>query len=84
MPEMPRYRCHKVVRALRIDQSIKILPDGAAVLSIADGGFEPVRVDAKIMSRRWPMPGDYLVTYEDGYQSISPAKAFEAGYTRID
>jgi hypothetical protein len=30
-----------------------------------------------------PLPGDYLVIYEDGYRSISPAKAFEDGYTRI-
>jgi len=29
------------------------------------------------------MPGDYYVVYEDGYKSISPAKAFEEGYTLI-
>ena len=28
--------------------------------------------------------GGYLVVYDDGYVSWSPAKAFEEGYTRID
>jgi hypothetical protein len=28
-----------------------------------------------------PQAGMYMVVYEDGYISFSPAEAFEAGYT---
>ena len=35
------------------------------------------------VSRYMPKPGDYFVVYDDGYESYSPAKAFEEGYTRI-
>lgn len=40
------------------------------------------------MSREWmtkhnPVVGGYLVLYDDGYCSFSPAEAFESGYTRI-
>ena len=31
-----------------------------------------------------PHVGGYYVLYEDGYESFSPAKAFEEGYTRFD
>ena len=30
-----------------------------------------------------PDVGDYVVIYEDGYKSWSPAAAFEAGYSRL-
>jgi len=29
------------------------------------------------------VPGDYYVVYDDGYASISPREAFEAGYHRL-
>jgi hypothetical protein len=80
---MPKYRSHKEVWALKIGDQIGVNPDGSCYLSIADGGFAPVTVPKEVVARYLPMPGDYLVTYEDGYQSISPAKAFEEGYTRI-
>ena len=81
--EMPRYKCHKEVQALKIGEGLKIHPDGSATLPILDSGFEPVTVEKEVVSRYLPMPGDYLVIYEDGYRSISPAKAFEDGYTLI-
>jgi hypothetical protein len=37
-----------------------------------------------MLARSLPVPGDYLVTYDDGYQSISPGKAFEEGYSEIE
>ena len=81
---MPRYRCHKEVSALKIgDGPITLNRDGSAVLPIAEGGFAPVTVEAGVVTRYMPVAGDYLVVYEDGYRSISPAKAFEDGYTRI-
>lgn len=76
--EMPRYQSHKKVWALKI----------AAVegvrLSFVDKGYAAILVDAKLFARYRPVPGDYYVQYDDGYKSISPAKAFEEGYTRLD
>lgn len=82
--EMPRYRSHKEVHALKIgDDPIVVHGDGSVTLPIADDGYAPVTVDASVVSRYMPSAGDYLVVYDDGYRSISPAKAFEDGYTRI-
>jgi hypothetical protein len=81
-PGLPRYQCHKQVWALKISA---ILHDefGAAVIS-ADGGTGfSVRVDTAYVEKHKPAAGGYWVKYDDGYQSYSPAAAFEAGYTRI-
>ncbi len=79
----PRYRCHKIVQALKIAQVIVVNPDASGTLAIDDDGFDTVEVSQGVLSRYVPLPGDYLVIYEDGYHSISPAKAFEEGYTRL-
>lgn len=76
--EMPRYKCHKEVHALRI-RSIR-----GNVLSFWEDWFAPLDVDPAMFARYVPVPGDYYVVYEDGYRSISPRKAFEDGYARID
>jgi hypothetical protein len=81
--EMPRYKCHKIVHALKIADKIDVLPDGDVRLHVADGGFAPVTVPKAVVSRYFPQPGDYYVVYDDGYKSISPQKAFEEGYTRL-
>jgi hypothetical protein len=81
--EMPRYRSHKTVWALKIAGTSEQDKHGTLYLEIADPGYAPVKVEAAVVSRYFPKPGDYLVVYEDGYRSISPAKAFEDGYTRI-
>lgn len=75
--EMPRYQSHKKVWALKI-----ATVDGYN-LTFADPGYAPIRVEAGMYSRYTPVPGDYYVVYDDGYKSISPAKAFEEGYTRL-
>lgn len=74
---MPRYLCHKMVWALKIASV-----DGAR-LTFAEPGYAPLIVDPKMFARYKPVPGDYYVQYDDGYKSLSPAKAFEEGYTRI-
>lgn len=85
-PNMPRYRSHKVVSALHI---IGVHPgrhDGAgpgATLTFDDPAFPDVSVGEEFMHKHDPSEGDYLVAYDDGYVSVSPAKAFEEGYTRI-
>lgn len=75
--EMPRYQSHKKVWAL------KIASIDERKLTFADEGYAPILVDPKMFARYTPFPGDYYVVYDDGYKSISPAKAFEEGYTRL-
>ena len=82
--EMPRYRSHKEVHALQIAVIDGIAGENRFRLTFF-GGYAPRIVDASVVSRYMPNPGDYFVIYDgDGYESISPAAAFESGYTRID
>ena len=86
--EMPRYRCHKEVWALKIKAvslSVNKTTDTVVggIITPADAGYAPFPVDAEYMAKHDPQPGMYYVTYADGYQSCSPAKAFEEGYTKV-
>lgn len=96
--EMPRYRSHKTVWALKI-KSIEVkLPTIAdlektlggsdepvvgGIITPEETGYAPFEVDQRYMHKHEPIAGGYFVVYEDGYQSFSPAKAFEEGYSRI-
>ena len=78
----PVYVCHKQVRAGKIitinhkvDGSAKLiiqLPDGQTIEDFANDSW---------LARHKPQEGGYIVFYEDGYSSYSPADAFELGYT---
>lgn len=87
--ELPKYQCHKIVHGFKITNIVRDGEgedrdtDGSAVLHHEEGYFIPVKVDAEYMSKHKPEIGGYYVIYEDGYQSFSPADAFEGGYTRI-
>src|SRR5262245_1881038 len=90
--QMPQYRSHKQVSALKIKAVLnpnQDLPDteddGERLLTFSDAGYEATAyiVDRDYMRKHNPQPGGYYVVYSDGYQSFSPAKAFEEGYTRI-
>lgn len=59
-------------------------PHQGAIIFPAEPGYAPFRVSAEYMRRHRPQPGGYFVVYADGYQSYSPAKAFEEGYARIE
>jgi hypothetical protein len=74
--QLPQYKCHKVVGALKIAKL------EGNVLTPADPGYAPFIVDKEFL-RRNPEAGGYYVVYADGYKSFSPAKAFEEGYTRV-
>lgn len=95
MSDWPEYVSHKVVRAAKI-VGIEKLGDIVSVIWVRpvdqthDDGtgpevFEPTRADMKTIAE----VGEYAVIYApdekypDGYRSISPAKAFEEGYTRV-
>jgi hypothetical protein len=79
--EMPKYQSHKQVHALKLKGIIR-LDDGSGWKLEADGTY--VIVHNEYVMRHQPQVGGYYVVYEDGYESWSPAKVFEAGYTRID
>lgn len=80
--EMPKYQCHKQVWALKIAAVIEN-PRGYE-LHFEDKRYAPIEVGLEWYAKHQPYksPG-YLVVYEDGYQSFSPAAAFEAGYTAL-
>lgn len=86
--EMPQYQCHKKVWALKIKEIVAQDTgddewDGSYVASWEDDGYGPMRLSAAFCEKHSPVAGGYIVVYEDGYQSFSPAQAFESGYSRI-
>lgn len=93
--QMPMYKCHKVVWALKIaeinrhpspnsDPMVETdINDGGATIIPAELGFAPFYVKPEYLRKHSPAAGGYYVVYEDGYKSYSPASAFESGYTLI-
>lgn len=106
--EMPRYKCHKEVYALKIAEiqpmyarptiaelerlleggsHPEITPSGGVIggyiIVPEDEGFAPFEVSMEFVQKHAPEAGGYYVTYDDGYKSYSPAKAFEDGYAKI-
>jgi hypothetical protein len=81
--EMPRYKCHKEVHALKIAEIGECSNDGVVIITPADDGYAPFHVDRDYINRHHPKVGGYYVVYKDGYKSYSPPEAFEEGYTRI-
>lgn len=86
--ELPRYKCYKEVQALKI-KSVDILvstneaaPGGLLLLEGSE--YPAISVDAAYLRKHQPVAGGYWVRYQDGYESFSPADAFEGGYTLID
>lgn len=88
MNEWPKYESHKIVQAAKI-VAIEPEPDvqGRVIWVRPDG----VEFDSAPIERFIPtVPGmadkaevgGYAMLYPDGFKSISPAKAFEEGYTR--
>ena len=90
--EMPRYKCHKEVWALKI-KSIEQSPPGDPapeesggtwLLTPEDALYGQIKVTHNgYMLKHKPEVGGYYVVYADGYKSYSPAKAFEDGYSLV-
>lgn len=81
--QLPQYQCHKKVRAAKITGT-KILKNSPKLrLEFGDIGGS-VDVTMAFFQKHQPEIGGYYVQYEDGYESYSPATAFEEGYTRMD
>lgn len=78
--EMPKYKCHKEVWALKI-KMYGFAPDGSGLITPEDEGYAAFEVSKEYLEKHQPKPGGYYVVYADGYKSFSPAEAFENGYT---
>ena len=97
MVQMPKYRCHKEVWALKIrsveerrptiEELDRILegrlPDFGGFITPEDSRYGTFGVPIEYMRKHEPKAGGYFVVYNDGYKSYSPAQAFEEGYTLI-
>jgi hypothetical protein len=79
---IPKYQSHKKVGALKIKE-IAFDFDGSAMITPYEEGYDSFRVSLSYVSKHTPQIEGYYVVYEDGYESWSPARAFEDGYTRI-
>jgi len=89
--EMPRYKCHKEVWALKIADIIfdselarseNRETDGSAMITPVESGYAPFQVNREYVRKHNPQVGGYFVQYKDGYKSFSPSEAFESGYTK--
>lgn len=78
---IPRYACHKQVCALKI-RDIFTVHRGILIVPVEDG-FPPFEMPPEWAAKHKPEIGGYWVQYDDGYQSYSPAAAFESGYSRL-
>ncbi len=82
MSQLADYKCHKVVKAGKI-VALSPVPLMTVVVEDVNGAECKVEMPDNAWARGCPAVGDYIVIYEDGYKSWSPAKAFEDGYTRL-
>lgn len=80
--ELPKYKCHKEVWALKIKAvEYKSSERGIDVARLQfEERYAPIAVGDEWVDRHKPQVGGYYVVYEDGYKSYSPAEAFESGY----
>lgn len=86
--KLPRWRSHKQVWADRIVES-RIHTHGGLdridIWTLEGGGTVQVfgSLRSRVPTDRSPV-GGYYVLYDDGYESWSPASAFEDGYRRVE
>ena len=97
--QMPRYKSHKEVHALKIKEVIVHAHPNTSFddsefeksedfegghLMPEDEKFAPIPVDADWFRKHSPRGPGYYVVYQDGYKSWSPVEAFESGYSPAD
>lgn len=76
---MKTYQCFKRVLA---DKIVRIERSHTSRIHLKGGDF--VDVPVSWMEKHKPHTGGYFVRYPDGYESYSPADAFESGYEVFD
>lgn len=84
MSELPRYQCHKIVRAAKV-VSAEHLSNNEFYLTLELPGGEAAHAHWRSgkPTNAGQLVGGYIVQYDDAYESWSPAAAFESGYTLI-
>lgn len=81
--EMPKYQCHNIVWALKIEKIRLADKDlGAEITPELGEVYAPFIVDNEYLQKHNPQEGGYYVVYKGGYKSYYSAEAFKA-YTRI-
>ena len=82
---MRKYKCHKEVSAMKIEYCTFFYnsTEKRYDYRLVGGDGNSVEVNREFIERHNAAPGNYYVVYDDGYASISPAPAFEAGYSLV-
>lgn len=75
---LPRWQCHKRVHADKITEISETNEEGVCEIILQSSGILPVTLG--FMQKHNPQVGGYIVIYDDGYHSYSPAEPFESGY----
>ena len=70
------------VKKVMAGEIAEVVPAGCYV-KMLDGSQTLMIFQDGMTARYVPVPGDFWVQYEDGYQSISPRSAFLAGYVPV-
>jgi hypothetical protein len=88
LPMLPRWQSHKIVEGDRITEVLNVPEAGGDVTRrwrLACGIVVDVShaLAARVSPNVYSATDGYYVLYEDGYESWSPAKAFEEGYSRL-
>ena len=83
--ELPKYKCHKEVWALKIKSFAGSTISGVTrqFITFENAQYDRLEVTQEWLDKNKPAAGGYYVQYPDGYTSYSPAAAFEDGYTLI-
>jgi len=82
--QLPEYQCHKKVWAFKIFNILERKgEDGYVYYVLSDGASAVIYVSKEYVEKHNPKVGGYYVRYQDGYESYSPAGAFENGYSLI-
>lgn len=79
---LPQYKSQKIVEAAKIHSFRSGEKETKIALVVGDEKIVHVVPNA-FMEKHKPKTGWYFVRYPDGYESASPPKAFEEGYTRL-
>ena len=85
MTNLPRYKSHKIVEAVKIARMhTNSNLNGLFWITPEESGIKVFTVADSYVKKHDPRVGGYYVRYPDGYESWSPAEAFEEGYTRVE
>lgn len=79
---LKKFQSHKVVEAAKIVSTEPLKTPGAVALVFEDGSKQAM--SPEWVEKHTPEAGGYFVRYADGYESFSPAEAFEGGYAPFD